>query len=190
MLVVVRHAEAETRFVGAPQEDERPLSARGHRQAEDLVARLRPYGPTAIVSSPYRRAMDTVAPTAAALGLHIAVRADAREWDDGLETVEDWMPRYERCWREPSHRHGDGESHDELTARASACLRELLDRAGSRTVIAASHGTWIARGLGALGAPVTWDFWRAMPLSAVYEVESRGGEVSVGGPGLSRVVVQ
>jgi 2,3-bisphosphoglycerate-dependent phosphoglycerate mutase len=184
MLVVVRHAEAETRVPGGPAEVVRPLTARGRDQARSLVDRLVATGATSIVSSPYRRAHDTVAPAAMALGLAVTTRADVREWDDGFETADDWRRRYEACWMDPDLRYGDGESHRDLMTRAGACLRELLDRAGDETVVVASHGTWISRGFQALGAPVTRAFWESMPLPAVYEVRTDSGAISVIGPGL------
>ncbi|MGZ4734506.1 MAG: histidine phosphatase family protein [Acidimicrobiia bacterium] len=149
-----------------------------------LVERLAGYRPTAVISSPYRRAVDTVVPTARALGLEVGTRRDLREWDDGLETVEDWLPRYERCWADPDLRYGAGESHRELSIRATSALRDLLGQYGGETVIAASHGNWIARGLEGLGAPASPDFWRAMPNPAVFVIEHDGPRVSVTGPGL------
>ena len=141
-------------------------------------------GAASVVSSPYRRAHDTIAPAAAALGIAITMRDDAREWDDGFETADDWRPRYEACWRDLDLRYGDGESHRDLMVRAGACLRELLDRAGDGTIVVASHGTWISRGLQALGAPVTLAFWEAMPLPAVFELQADGGAIEMTGPGL------
>jgi broad specificity phosphatase PhoE/RimJ/RimL family protein N-acetyltransferase len=187
MLVVVRHAESEPRAVGGPPETLRPLTARGRQQAERLVPQLVATGATTVLSSPFRRAHDTVAPAATALGLTVETRADACEWDDGFETSDDWEGRYAACWQDVDLRYGDGESHRELIARAGACLRELLDRSAHGPVILASHGTWISRGLEALGAPVSWDFWHAMPLPAVYEVRAVGDAVTVTGPGLPAV---
>ena len=93
-----------------------------------MVDRLVATGAVTVVSSPYRRAHDTVAPAAAALGVAVTTAADAREWDDGFETADEWRPRYEACWRDLDLRYGDGESHGDLMARAGTCLRELLDR--------------------------------------------------------------
>jgi 2,3-bisphosphoglycerate-dependent phosphoglycerate mutase len=185
MLIVVRHAEAETRTIGGPSEHERPLTDRGRRQADELVDVLLRYTPVAIVSSPYRRAVDTVTPAAAALGVEVETRADLREWDDGLETTDDRRPLYDRCWRDSDHRFGTGETHAELRARATNSLHELLERASDGAVVAAGHGTWITRGLEGLGIAGGADFWEAIPLPAVYLLTSDGGGVSARGPGLS-----
>src|SRR5487761_2054337 len=62
VLSVVRHAEAgdRERFLG--DDSLRPLSKRGRRQAKQLAKRL--YGNTLdLVSSPYLRCVETLAPT-------------------------------------------------------------------------------------------------------------------------------
>ncbi|MEB3816399.1 MAG: histidine phosphatase family protein [Desulfurococcales archaeon] len=54
---VMRHARAEPKSPGLP-DSERRLTEEGRRQAES-IARLLPWRPSRIVSSPYRRALET-----------------------------------------------------------------------------------------------------------------------------------
>jgi 2,3-bisphosphoglycerate-dependent phosphoglycerate mutase len=186
MLVVVRHAEAEVRVIGGPSEERRPLTARGERQADEIVEVLARFEPAEIHSSPYKRAVATVAPTAEHVGIGIRMRWDLREWDDGLVTREDWRPLYERCWRDPNCSYGAGETHSQVIDRASSALHELLDRAERRCIIVASHGTWIARGFQGLGIPSTHgthDFWEQMPTPAIYELNQARPRITATGPG-------
>lgn len=185
MLLVVRHADAEVRCIGGPPEDRRPLTPHGRRQADELIATLVSYEPIEIHTSPYERAAATVAPTAAHLGIPVRERWELQEWDDGLETTNDWEPLYDRCWSDPEHRHGLGESHAQLIARAAGALDELLTRADDRCIIAASHGTWIARGFQGFGISDPLDLWRQMPAPAIYRVDRNGDGVTVTGPGLA-----
>ena len=53
--------------------DPHPLSDAGRVQAEAIAAAMRTHAITAVVSSPVQRAIDTAAPTAAALGLRLQV---------------------------------------------------------------------------------------------------------------------
>jgi 2,3-bisphosphoglycerate-dependent phosphoglycerate mutase len=185
VIILVRHAEAVTRVVGGPSEAERPLSETGARQADALVEPLVAHQPTMIVSSPYRRAVDTVVPTARALALDVSTIDELREWDDGFATVDDWRSRYDRCWVDPHQRYGDGESHHELSIRANATIMDLLARSEAGPVIAAGHGTWIARGLETLGAPASPAFWAAMPNPAIYLITRAASTIEVSGPGLT-----
>ena len=67
--VLLRHAAAGDRDHWDGDDFHRPLSARGRRQAAELVELLRPLGVRRVVSSPYVRCVETVDPLAAALGV-------------------------------------------------------------------------------------------------------------------------
>ena len=49
----------------------RPLTQQGLAEAEGLARLLAPFAPTRIISSPYRRCVESVNPLAESLGLHI-----------------------------------------------------------------------------------------------------------------------
>ena len=66
---LIRHAHAGTR--GASDDDRRELTARGRAQSNALADRLVDTGILTIVTSPFRRCVQTVEPLAAALGLPI-----------------------------------------------------------------------------------------------------------------------
>ncbi len=84
MILVVRHAVAgdKAKWKGRP-DHERPLSGRGRKQAKALVKQHRERPVDRILSSPYARCLETVAPIADALGIeveeHEALRPDA-DW--------------------------------------------------------------------------------------------------------------
>jgi phosphohistidine phosphatase SixA len=69
--VLVRHASAGDRNDWDGDDQLRPLDARGRRQAASLVELLGPLGVRRVVSSPYVRCLETVAPLAVELGLPV-----------------------------------------------------------------------------------------------------------------------
>jgi hypothetical protein len=69
--ILLRHASAGHRDDWDGDDWQRPLDARGSRQAGELVELLRPFGVTRVLSSPYVRCVATVEPLAAALGLPV-----------------------------------------------------------------------------------------------------------------------
>ncbi len=71
-IILVRHAEKATEPAADP-----PLTAAGVARAEALAAVVRDAGVTAIVSTQFQRTRQTVAPTAAELGITATV-LDAR----------------------------------------------------------------------------------------------------------------
>jgi phosphohistidine phosphatase len=77
-LYLLRHADAGNPDRWAGEDAERPLSAKGQRQAARLAAHLRAlaWAPDSIVTSPKRRASDTAGVVADSLG--VPVRVDGR----------------------------------------------------------------------------------------------------------------
>ena len=70
-VVLLRHAVAGERAEWRGDDRLRPLDKRGRRQSKALRDRLLAAGITGIVSSPYVRCTETVAPLAAALGVEL-----------------------------------------------------------------------------------------------------------------------
>jgi 2,3-bisphosphoglycerate-dependent phosphoglycerate mutase len=169
-VVLVRHALAVTRTADGPDEVSRPLTADGLRQAAELVAALTEPRPVAVWSSPYRRAIQTVQPTAEALGLPVRTCWELREWDDGLPYTEDWEPHYAQSWADPSLARPGGESLEQLGARAVEAVRILARRYRGQIVLIASHGTVMTRTLSGFGMAADWALAQRMPMPAVFRL--------------------
>ncbi|MGA8724738.1 MAG: phosphoglycerate mutase family protein [Acidimicrobiales bacterium] len=86
-LLVVRHADAGRRDHYQGDDRERPLSTEGRAQAAALVELLRGYRPTAVLSSPFVRCVETVRPLADALALPVET-TDALAEGHGAEALE------------------------------------------------------------------------------------------------------
>jgi broad specificity phosphatase PhoE len=72
-LYLVRHANAGARGKWLADDRSRPLTPQGRYQAADLVEVLGQLDITRILSSPFRRCIETVAPLGAALGIAIEI---------------------------------------------------------------------------------------------------------------------
>ena len=70
-IFLVRHAHAGSRSRWTGDDALRPLSTRGHEQANGLVGVIGDAPIGHILSSPYVRCMETVVPLAAARGLAV-----------------------------------------------------------------------------------------------------------------------
>lgn len=78
-ILLVRHASARDRDEWSGEDGLRPLEERGKSQAEGVAALLRPFAPTAILSSAAVRCRQTVEPLADALGLEVENRGELAE---------------------------------------------------------------------------------------------------------------
>lgn len=72
-LYLVRHAKAGERRGWTEDDQLRPLSTAGWKQARSLADRLEAEHPTTLVSSPYVRCVQTLEPLAERLGVKVAV---------------------------------------------------------------------------------------------------------------------
>jgi broad specificity phosphatase PhoE len=133
------------------------LSEVGRAQAEAAAARLAALHPDLIVASDLRRAADTAKTLAAVTGLDIAYDARLRERHYGVwqgltnpEIAVRWPGEYER-WHAGLPLHGLGiEDLDEVGKRMADALQDVSGRAPGGTVVVASHGSAIRRGVIAL----------------------------------------
>ncbi len=88
-LLLVRHAEAESRSGWNAPDVLRPLSPRGRRQATGLVHLLGDRFPIGrLVSSPSLRCIETLSPLAAVLGLTLEVSSALAEGSEAEAAVK------------------------------------------------------------------------------------------------------
>lgn len=176
-VLLVRHAEPIP--IDAPgweeRDDDRPLSEAGRRAASELADELEPYVITRVYSSPYRRAVETVEPTAERRGLPITVLDDLRERRLTIGQREDWLELLRRAWDDPDYAVEGAESGRAAQLRGTGVLDLLRVRHpdGGRLLLG-SHGNLISLILHALEPGVDADFHLAMPMPAIYHLEHDG----------------
>ncbi|MEV1117052.1 histidine phosphatase family protein [Actinosynnema sp. NPDC049800] len=184
-LVLVRHATSVAPTPGGPDELARPLRESGLVQARELVEELLALRPTAVLSSPYPRAVQTVQPTADALGMTVETRWDLREWDSGIPPTPDYARHYAHSWEHPDFARPGGESLTALGDRVRRALTAVVEEHDGGVVLIGTHGTFAARTLLAAGHAVDWAFLKTMPMPAVYRVRWAGDHpIEASGPGL------
>jgi 2,3-bisphosphoglycerate-dependent phosphoglycerate mutase len=176
-ILLVRHAEPIP--FGAPgweeRDDDRPLSDEGRRAALDLADELEPYVITGVYSSPYRRAVETVGPTAERRGLRVVVLEDLRErrLTDGQR--DDWLDHLHASWTDLDYALEGLETSRQAQVRGSRVLDLLRVRHpdGGRLLLG-SHGNLISLILHTLEPGVDADFHLSMPMPAIYHLEHDG----------------
>jgi 2,3-bisphosphoglycerate-dependent phosphoglycerate mutase len=179
-ILLVRHAEPAhfERATGTAQRDgagsdwnDRPLSPAGILAARELAVTLVTGRPTAIYSSPYLRARQTVEPVAKHLGFAIEIVDDLRERLLAPNLNDDWQIHIRRAWQDFDYVLAGGESSRQAQDRVLRVLDALRARHESGTIVVASHGNLIALALHAMANGIDHDFWKAMPLLAAYQLE-------------------
>ena len=163
---------------GKGEENDRPLSSAGAAAALALAESLTAEPITAVYSSPYPRAVETALPIAAAHGVEVQIVDDLRERLLSPHPLDDWYADVRTTWDDFDHALPEGESSRAAQERANRALADLAARHPRETIVAASHGNLIALILNARDDAVGFEFWDAMPMPALYELE-----IGIGGSG-------
>jgi 2,3-bisphosphoglycerate-dependent phosphoglycerate mutase len=159
---LVRHCLATGQVPDAPLTDE------GLAQAERLAELLVPLAPDRIVSSPFRRAVQSVEPLAARLNRPIEIDDRLREKALGTPP-DDWREHLRRSFDEVDVVHEGGESTRAAMARAVAALADVVAHPAATTVIAC-HGNLSTLILRHLDGRAGFEEWRAMTNPDVFRI--------------------
>jgi len=134
----IRHAQSD-HTVRA--EAVRPLTEKGLRDRALVTQFLRGKGVSAVYSSPYKRAMDTVAHFAESAGLEITTDERFRERKVDSVWIEDFAQFHEHQWANFAYKLSEGESLAEVQLRNIAVLEDVLARHDGEAIAIGTHGT-------------------------------------------------
>lgn len=136
----VRHAEPNYEN---HDDRHRELTEKGMRDREAVTEYLMDKEIHAVLSSPYKRAADTVKHFADAHGMEIEPVEDFRERKVDSVWIEDFNAFAKKQWADFSYKLTDGECLREVQKRNIAALMETARRYEGKNVIVGSHGTAI-----------------------------------------------
>lgn len=94
-----------------------------------------------VLSSPFKRAVDTVKDFADSKGLSIEIVDDFRERRVDSVWIEDFSAFSRRQWDDFSYKLSDGECLKEVQERNISALNEVLSRYSGKNIVIGSHGT-------------------------------------------------
>ena len=143
----VRHAEADN--INSDGRN-RPLTEKGMNDRALVTEFLQNKNIDAIFSSPYKRAVDTVADFAEKHDFTIELIEDFREHYIGAwrkHNVGSWITDfgdlisvYEKQWADFSYKYPGGESLAEVQGRNISALNDLLSRYKDKNIVIGTHG--------------------------------------------------
>jgi probable phosphoglycerate mutase len=145
-LLWVRHAEPERIAPGSGVPADPGLTARGREQAQRLADWVAHEHIDAILSSPKRRAQETAAPIAGALGLEVEVVEGIVEYDvqsDHYIPMEELRRTDQERLRDMVEGRWEtfgGESTEVFRARVSKAVDDIIATHPGQTVVAVCHG--------------------------------------------------
>ena len=171
-LYLLRHADSvASRTVPEP---DWPLSVQGREQADALVPILQPLSIDRVVTSPYRRAVQTVAPFARQhdVTLHSDERLRERRLTD--EWLDDHEAAVRATWQDFEHAHPGGESSAACQRRVVNAIADWTERFPDDTLLVSSHGNAISLYLHHVDPDFGFPDWQAMRKPDLFGIRDGG----------------
>lgn len=119
----------------------RELTPQGLEDRKLVTEFLWDKGIEAALSSPYKRAFDTIKEFTDARGLEIQIIDDFRERKVDNQWIKDMKRFCKRQWRDFDYKLPGGESLNEAQRRNIRALKQVLEIHHGKNVIIGSHGT-------------------------------------------------
>lgn len=160
-LFLVRHCESS-----GPQ-DAAPLTAVGHTQALHLSDYLQTLDVELLVSSPYTRAQQSIAPFAQRRGLPVEIEPRLAERRLSAAPLENWREAIRQTFVDLDFAWPGGESSRIAMARGRTAIDALLARP-ARVVVVATHGNLMTLILRSFAAEFDYSAWERLTNPDVY----------------------
>lgn len=134
----IRHAEPN---YNNHDDRSRELSDKGLQDRKLVTKFLLDKRIDAVLSSPYKRAVDTVADFAELVNLEIQMMEDFRERRVDSEWIADFNTFCKKQWEDFNYKLSDGETLKEVQSRNIGALNNVLKDYNGKNIVIGSHGT-------------------------------------------------
>ncbi len=94
-----------------------------------------------VLSSPYKRAIDTVSDFAKTVNLEIGIIEDFRERKVDSDWIADFNTFCKKQWENFNYKLSDGENLKEVQSRNIRALNSVLETFNGKNIVIGSHGT-------------------------------------------------
>ncbi|PEI89740.1 histidine phosphatase family protein [Bacillus toyonensis] len=162
----VRHAHSTY----TKEERERPLSEKGHFDAENVTRLLKDGHIDVVISSPYKRAIQTVQGIANTYNVSIQIEEDLRERLLSSEPVEDFNDAIENVWEDWTFAYEGGESNDVAQKRAILCMQNILEKYKGKNIVIGTHGNIMVLLMNYFDSKYDFQFWKTIQMPDVYKL--------------------
>lgn len=134
----VRHAQPDR---NVHDDKLRPLTDEGLRDSQAVTWVLKNKNIHYLISSPYKRSIDTIGNLAETLGMEIHTDDDFRERNAGKWHGDKFFDFIQKQWADFNYRIEDGENLSEVQSRNIGALKRVLTEHDGENVVIATHGT-------------------------------------------------
>jgi len=162
----VRHANSTY----TPDELKRPLSERGLKDAEQVTKLLSEENITHVISSPYKRAIQTVEGIANLLGLNMSIDGgfiERKLADSSVDNFDEVILKY---WKDFDFSLQGGETGYLAQDRGVKSLENTLDKYHGGNIVIGTHGNIMVLIMNYYDKKYNYDFWCNLNMPDIYKL--------------------
>jgi 2,3-bisphosphoglycerate-dependent phosphoglycerate mutase len=174
-LYFVRHAHSNY----TPDESGRPLSEKGLEDARKVTELLQSEKVEKVVSSPYKRAVQTVQGIAAQKNMKVEIVEGLKERTLSSETVEDFSAAMTKVWTNPTFAWAGGESNDIAQKRGVESVSRILRDYEGKNIVIGSHGNMMVLIMNHFDMQYDFTFWHKLDMPDIYKLSFDGNKLMV-----------
>lgn len=171
-IYLVRHAQSAY----TPDELNRPLSQRGSKDAERVAEILLSENINFVISSPYKRSIQTVEIVAKNIGGNIAIKNDFRERKIAEVPVEDFDNAMDKLWKDFNFAFEGGESNLKAQIRGISALNEVLNDYKGKNIVIGTHGNIMVLIMNYFDKAYDYSFWCKLSMPDIYKLSFLDGK--------------
>ncbi|MEH6941432.1 histidine phosphatase family protein [Bacillus sp. JJ722] len=164
-LYFVRHAHSTY----TPDELGRPLSKEGLADVERINRILAKENIDIIISSPYKRAVQTVERVAQS-GNEVIIEKGFKERILSEKPVEDFYLAIAKVWEEPTYSWVGGESNIFAQRRGVQTTLKILKRYRGKNIAVGTHGNILVLIMNYFDKKYGFSFWRELDMPDIYKL--------------------
>ncbi|HWO75918.1 MAG TPA: histidine phosphatase family protein [Bacillus sp. (in: firmicutes)] len=153
------------------------MSDRGSKDAVRVTEFLKNEGINQVVSSPYRRAVQTVEGIACLIGKEIEIAEDLRERTLSGEPVEDFQAAIIRVWENENYSWEGGESNLEAQQRGVSATFHLIEKYRGKNIAVGTHGNIMVLIMNYFDSRYDFQFWQNLEMPDIYQLTFIGTEL-------------
>ncbi|WP_102275348.1 histidine phosphatase family protein [Cytobacillus massiliigabonensis] len=172
-LYFVRHAHSTY----TPDERQRPLSEQGLLDAEKLTNILKHENIDYVLSSPYKRAIQTVEGIAEYIEKEIIIEEDLRERNLSDDPVEDFYFAMKKVWDDPSFSLKGGESNQTAQVRGVHATLQIIEEFKGKNIVIGTHGNIMVLIMNYFDKKYNFEFWKELSMPDIYRLEFDKGKL-------------
>ncbi|WP_327966947.1 histidine phosphatase family protein [Bacillus xiapuensis] len=171
-IYVIRHCEAEG------QSPEAQLTDRGNEQALDLSEFFSNIKIDRIISSPYKRALDSIKPLAKKSNVEVEIDRKLTERILSTKNFSDWFEKLRNTFDDIALKFEGGESSREAMERIVEVVEEAFSRNNNNTVIV-THGNLMSLLLMYFNKDFGYDNWKNLSNPDVFLLINENNKVTL-----------